>query len=773
MHALRIINKDGQAPTAEEITAANKVATTFKAATIGTFKVIDPIDDIEVEYHAHKALAFTQGGSSIYFGFSAQVEMRCRCRGVVLAETAAPEYVSPYVGTGQPWAYQITPYDVWAQVGFAGLPGSYITKNGVFAYSSEGTYFPDLMAYGNFYYGSGQSSSNLTSINYANTPGQPVTAILTQEGMNADVSSTNAAALAAAQAAADAQNAVLAAAAHQRSAVFLTDGTELVSARIERTVIQEGFLIYEESNTLPYKNWLGGSQVPLYVRTKRSDSFDKYTQAGFMSFEVPSDACPSEFLFGSGFYHLGDENKTIYRIGRDNSIPSISDVSYGGYYSKQVGGVVVNQEIQMSVLIDIVNNQITPSLNREYQRRKKCSDGQMAYLRNGFMSPEIERFVKANHPVSNLLRRDIPMQIISEPVHTLINEERNEGGALIASTYECRLTLKYLVETKEYQKEFIGQVRFTEYTATYTNYPLLGFKLNGTATPEDSDFRGGYNVIHQAITNQLHQSASLRIIHDGDSYYPSLFCEVNGTGAYNERWFDEFYEMGPTPGAGYLPGEIVKTSYDNVIFSYPQFLLDYIAASKPIETEIDENGNKVPVTPSTDWLSSRLTDKEVIKVIPLNHVGNSYGNYGMFPLMQRDAEDNLIVNELRIYGYAEFQYSAETTSFTFKKWVELIDDGKLTILADDEVSLDDDLNPTTISVTSNGETKTYNLAPKSFEYDEEWGATNCVCIGNKAIWSDVKADAKEQKKNISNNTPEGHELTAEEKLYKAVREAIA
>lgn len=230
--------------------------------------------------------------------------------------------------------------------------------------------------------------------------------------------------------------------------------------------------------------------------------------------------------------------------------------------------------------------------------------------------------------------------------------------------------------------------------------------------------------------------------------------------------------MGPTPGVGYLPGEIVKTSFDNVKFSYPQFLLDYIAASKPIETEIDENGNKVPVTPSTDWLSSRLTDKEVIKVIPLNHVGNSYGNYGMFPLMQRDAEDNLIVNELRIYGYAEFQYSAETTSFTFKKWVELIDDGKLTILAEDEISLDDDLNPTTISVTSNGETKTYNLAPKSFEYDEEWGATNCVCIGNKAIWTDVKSDAKEQKKNISDAPPEGYELTAEEMLYKAVREAI-
>ncbi|PPC82609.1 MAG: hypothetical protein CTY38_06025, partial [Methylotenera sp.] len=727
MRNVKVYTKEGSAPDKEELAAALIAVTAFRDKAVGVFPYTH--NGIGVEYHPHKLIAYVQGNISIYFGANQSVDMRCKCKGIVLAETAAPAEPSA--------KFRIVQNDTRFNV----IEVSVIDHKGSVINVIQGT---QTIVGGDApnYIGATVTINNLPFIYTppgvaASIPDVPLefqlaSGVITNLGQLNEARSGTAFEV---EPTYQVLKSAAAAEANQRSAVFLTDGTELVSAPIERTLVKEPpFPIYDESNTLPYKGWLGGSQVPLYVRTKQGNTLNKYTRTGSMSFDIPDDACVPHVFYGGDFYHLGDENQTVYRITRDNSVNTLSDVSYGGYYSKQVGGVVVNQVVQMSVLVSIVNEQIKPALEREHKRRKKCSDGQMAYLRNGFMSPEIERFVKAYHPVSNLLRRDIAMQIISEPVHTLINEERDEDGALIASTYECRLTLKYLVENTEYQKDFVGQVRFTEYTATYTNYPLLGFKLNGTATPEDSDFRGGYNVIHFAITSNLSQSASLKIIHDEDSYYPSLFCEVNGTGAYNERWFDEFYEMGPTPDVGYLPGEIVKTSFDNVTFSYPQILLDYIAASKPIETEIDENGNKVPVTPSTDWLSSRLTDKEVIKVIPLNHVGNSYGNYGMFPLMQRDAEDNLIVNELRIYGYAEFQYRAETTSFTFKKWVELIDDGKLTILADDEVSLDDDLNPTTISVTSNGETKTYNLAPKSFEYDEEWGATNCVCIGNKAIW---------------------------------------
>lgn len=483
MRNVKVYTREGGGPDKDELAAALVAATAFRDKTVGVFPYTH--NGIGVEYHPHKLIAYVQGNNSIYFGANQAVGMRCKCKGIVLAETAAPAEPSA--------KFRIVQNDTRFNV----IEVSVIDHKGSVINVIQGT---QTIVGGDApnYIGATVTINNLPFIYTppgvaASIPDVPLefqlaSGVITNLGQLNEARSGTALEV---EPTYQVLKSAAAAEANRRSAVFLTDGSELVSARIERIVIQEGFLIYEESNTLPYKNWQGGSQVPLYARTKRSDSFDKYTQAGFMSFEVPSDACPSEFLFGSGFYHLGDENKTIYRISRDNSIPSISDVSYDGYYSKQVGGVVVNQEIQMSVLMDIVSNQITPSLNREHKRRKKCSDGQMAYLRNGFMSPEIERFVKANHPVSNLLRRDIPMQIISEPVHTLINEERNEGGALIASTYECRLTLKYLVETKEYQKEFIGQVRFTEYTATYTNYPLLGFKLNGTATPEDSDFRGG------------------------------------------------------------------------------------------------------------------------------------------------------------------------------------------------------------------------------------------------------------------------------------------
>ena len=147
----------------------------------------------------------------------------------------------------------------------------------------------------------------------------------------------------------------------------------------------------------------------------------------------------------------------------------------------------------------------------------------------------------------------------------------------------------------------------------------------------------------------------------------------------------------------------------------------------------------------------------------------------MFPLMQLDTEDNLIIDELRIYGYAEFRYNASTTSFTFKKWAEFIEGGTLTIKIDDEVTMDDELEPTTITVVSGGATKTYNLAPKTIPYDEAWGAANCVGIASKVKWSDLKAQYKDQKKRIAESfEPVAPDyLTPEEALYAAVKKAIA
>jgi hypothetical protein len=565
-----------------------------------------------------------------------------------------------------------------------------------------------------------------------------------------------------------------------RSAAFLTDGTELASVPIVKSVIQNPpFEIYTESNRF-FNNWFGGMEQPLYDRYVHYEAGNKYTLSGSIPFEVPDDACLPEPIFGGGFYYLGDDAQTSYYITRDNSVPSfiLSYVSYGGFYSKQFNGAV-NQDIQMSVLVDVVDNQIKPALQREYKRRKRCSDGQMAYLRNGFMSPEIERFVKAYHPVSALIRRDIPMQIVSEPVHTLINEERNADGALIASTYECKVTLKY--ETADgdgvitqHEKEFTGQVRFTKYTATYTNYPLLGEGLNGGATFVYTEFGSDDNLKHVIMMFWIYYRTGRQIVHDEKSDISSLFCELNGTLTNNERWnpTDEFFHG----GANYVPGEAIQSSYGDLNISHPQFLLDYIAASKPIETELDAGGNKVPVKPSTDWLSSRLTDKEIVRVVPIHHIGSNYGSYGMFPLPNFNSShlypiDN-DVNELRIFGYAEFQYNADTASFAFKKWVELTSDGKVTIGFDDEYTLDDESNPAIITITSNGAATSYNLAPKSFAYDPSWGSTNCVCIGNKVIWSDIKADAKEQKINIADTAPEGYELTDEERLYHEVRKAI-
>ncbi len=188
--------------------------------------------------------------------------------------------------------------------------------------------------------------------------------------------------------------------------------------------------------------------------------------------------------------------------------------------------------------------------------------------------------------------------------------------------------------------------------------------------------------------------------------------------------------------------------------------------SKPIEKELDAGGNKVPVTPSTDWLSSRLSHDEVVTVVPLSFVNADGDDRGIYPHPEAILSWEIIA-QIKLSGFAKFKFNYFTSSFTFVSWTEFTTEGS--IKHDGNATYDNETNPTAVTV---GET-TYTLQPKYFDYDPEFGFTNCVCIGNKAIWSDVKADAQEQKTNIADTAPEGHELTDEERLYHEVRKALS
>lgn len=63
MQGLRIFTRSGAAPTAEEIDAAHIVANTHKEMRFGTINQTEQTNGVEVEYHAHKNMAFVSGGS--------------------------------------------------------------------------------------------------------------------------------------------------------------------------------------------------------------------------------------------------------------------------------------------------------------------------------------------------------------------------------------------------------------------------------------------------------------------------------------------------------------------------------------------------------------------------------------------------------------------------------------------------------------------------------------------------------------------------------------
>ena len=68
MQSLRVLTRSGAAPTAEEIAAAHIVANTHKEMKFGTILATERANGVEVEYHAHKNMAFVSGGSGLFGG---------------------------------------------------------------------------------------------------------------------------------------------------------------------------------------------------------------------------------------------------------------------------------------------------------------------------------------------------------------------------------------------------------------------------------------------------------------------------------------------------------------------------------------------------------------------------------------------------------------------------------------------------------------------------------------------------------------------------------
>jgi hypothetical protein len=84
MQGLRIFSRAGNSLSADEISAANRVAITHKEMRFGVIKVTDQLTGVEVEYHPLKRIAFISSG--LKFLYSRFVDSRCKCVSLHVAQ---------------------------------------------------------------------------------------------------------------------------------------------------------------------------------------------------------------------------------------------------------------------------------------------------------------------------------------------------------------------------------------------------------------------------------------------------------------------------------------------------------------------------------------------------------------------------------------------------------------------------------------------------------------------------------------------------------------
>lgn len=498
------------------------------------------------------------------------------------------------------------------------------------------------------------------------------------------------------------------AATNQRSAVFMTDGSELASATITFPINGNYpspiFMTAAEEGV---GDWHGGSSAAMFVPFEFSPGSIRYDRSTDITFEVPADACFTE-----------------------RPAPPFPSAGPG---TEQWA-------------IDWVAGQ-AKGLERENARRKTCSDGMYTHLRNGFLPPEFEYFIKTTAPKSALLRRKIPMTIVSRS-QTLDSDVTDANNKRVR-VWTAKVKLHYdSVETDgsvtPHEQEFTGTV--TQETTihkddtltpiqttdlyTYVSLPLLVDGTLGKAYPQASPLP----VL--PFSAQLKIKTTAPLFHD-DATFPllgatfPLLVEANGTFNNNTSWRtnDTYFEAAYTPTVSGVNitdlTPVPQPTRDNVVFTHPQFLLDYIKASKPTEA-------KTPDVPSTDWLSSRLADNEIIAVIPLSFILPDGTDRGMYPFSIIDE----VPAQYKVTGFAKVRFDYSTATFNEPVWTEFD-------------------------------------VPAFFTYNESWEDRNCVCIGSKNQWTDTKNAARTQSKHIGDSPPSEYVLTDEEKLYREVKKALA
>jgi hypothetical protein len=658
--------------------------------------------------------------SSYYFGFGASVASRCWCRGIAVLETQTQHFVpSAVVLTGtnniQTWETRVGNNVIATQTGsVTGDPPGFNTwSNYLGDYVGWPGYVANGIAGGG---GAAIPGGRVPVITYY--PDTSGTMVLTPVTLYP--------AYIAAKAVADA----LYAATTLRSAVFATDGNELASALIGNPDVWSTANTGTAINVMPYTNtWRGDDTVPLFTYTHGAGQSPTSARGVDLKFTVPDDACYQK-------------------------VPA---PPYPGVASAASAALALQWEADWNAAQKI-------ALQREHKRLASCADAQIALLRHGVIPAEVDYFARRNHPLSALLVRDIPMVVETySTVRGAIVPGPAYGDATIEGVVETgvttvSITLKYDVtdadgKTTTVRQPFEGTLtevlmqaistnpsdnHIQYYVSTYSKYPNIATQVRAAS--------GMSLSLDSKLVNPVGT-----YVHDEDNL-EQLFTVRDGVET-ESPWITSS-QFGPAAlQPEFLTHPTLPIASSTAVDLHPQFIIDYVKASLPLESTT--TNKKVA---SKNWLSSRLSHGELITYVPFFFVGEKGEAIG----------SQLQVGEIPLFvevrGYASFRYDYYKATFTFAGWAEFTDKGKQVHAGD--ATYDKETAPTTVTIDK----IPYKLSPQKIAYNVAWGSANCVCIADRAIWTDTATKYKTQK--AHNASTYASSRTPEETLYAAVKKMI-
>lgn len=719
MQGLRIFGANGQAPSADEIDAAHRVANTHKEMSFGTIRQTDRVSGVTVEYHAQKRLAMTSPGGDFDF-IRLKLTNPIPYRGVAVS-CKHGRYIYRAVGSGTPAVLKEDTHFKPVRYLMELVDGTLelaIGDDGGFVVSDQND---DIMNYSPLIF---NQQGDLTIVDNGQVyliryaPVEPIEITNFPDNVSAE---TNRSLLMAA----DNESGI-----GEVTRVLVSDGTLLASEAIISTSDIDGANVFTDYEYLPILNtdpnahhfgasdfgawwwpqtngtligmarviesfWDGSGSVPMY---SVNAGYTK-TLNHFLSFGVPADCSDRDDQSLDPFFNAYDIDnyRTISR----------------GY-------------------------RLSETFSRNQQWRKESSAAFLVSLKTGGLPSDWEIAVESAAPRTNVglrkvARVDYVDELISDTTDGLTRHGERVTKRTAYLSYTTDGSIKVQVEGT-LTETLVKHTDPTRQFGSQVNVPFLPLPLTiGEAYSQVNTYQSFYaDLADHGEGRFAFWSGSKtvegfhRTVHYGDSRH--------GTpGKYHE------IESFSPPIAPYI---------DTLVGVKAQTVLE----------EQQSLADDFPNSNSDFLVLGEINHGTTITIIPVSVAKNDVDLgvfWGLLDIQNEDASYS--IDSLVVYGAAQFHYDYSNASLVFDKWMPLVD-------------IDDN--------GQENEVESRNVHISGYDTLDEFQTLaefNCIVKYGKLVWPDVVKRGREHVKNImlgeASDPAIEHPATAA--LMKSVIEALA